>query len=194
MTPNPCELLTLGHSNHGIEPFLDLLRRHGVATVVDVRARPHSRFVPHFSKNRLARLLAAEGIGYLYLGQELGGTPASQQARHTPPVPYATRIGTPEFQGGIARLLEVARTQRTALLCRERDPLDCHRLHLICRHVRPMVARISHILPGGELEAHEVTERRLLARAGASELPLLERVGPEVDEQALEAAYDRLWS
>jgi uncharacterized protein (DUF488 family) len=190
MTANPIELLTLGHSNHAIEPFLELLRRHAVAVVVDVRARPYSRFVPHFSRERLARLLAAEGIGYRYLGQELGGTPSSQQGRGAPPMPYAARIALPAFQDGIARLQEVARTQRAALVCRERDPLDCHRFHLICRYVRRLVGSIHHILPDGRVEAQAVTERRLLERAGSPQLPLLER-GPEVDEQALEAAYDR---
>ena len=68
-------LFTIGHSNHAFEHFLELLRRHGVEAVADVRARPYSRFVPHFSKERLERLLSAEAIGYLYLGAELGGKP-----------------------------------------------------------------------------------------------------------------------
>lgn len=193
MTANPIELLTLGHSNHAIERFLELLRRHAVAVVVDVRARPYSRFVPHVSRERLAHLLAAEGIGYRYLGQELGGTPSSQQGRGAPPMPYVARIETPAFQGGIARLLETARTQRTALLCRERDPLDCHRLHLVCRYVKPKVGSIRHILPDGRIEPQEITEQRLLARVGAPPLPLLEKVGAGVDYQALERAHDLWW-
>lgn len=193
MTRSSVQLFTLGHSNHSIEVFLERLQRHEVAAVADVRARPYSRFVPHFSKEQLARLLASEGIGYLFLGQELGGTPTSRQARGVPRIPYAVRIETPAFQDGIARLLETGRTQRTALLCRERNPLDCHRLHLICRFVRPMVGSIRHILPDGRIEAHEVTEQRLLERAGSPQLPLLEQAGAGIDEQALERAYDLWW-
>ncbi len=66
--PAVAELYTVGHSNHAIEHFLALLRRHGVETVADVRSRPYSRFVPHFGKERLARVLEDAGLGYLFLG------------------------------------------------------------------------------------------------------------------------------
>jgi hypothetical protein len=74
------DLFTIGHSNHPLERFLDLLRRHGIGAVADVRSRPYSRFVPHFSKERLQRNLVEEGIDYLYLGQELGGRPPRGEA------------------------------------------------------------------------------------------------------------------
>jgi uncharacterized protein (DUF488 family) len=53
MSPARPELFTLGHSNHPLEAFLELLGRHEVAAIADVRSRPFSRFVPHFSKERL---------------------------------------------------------------------------------------------------------------------------------------------
>jgi uncharacterized protein (DUF488 family) len=177
-------LFTIGHSNHPIERFLELLRRHGIAAVADVRSRPYSRFVPHFSKERLQRILEEEGIGYLFLGRELGGKPPRGEA---PAPDYVSRIGQPEFRAGIERLLDAAGQRPTAMLCRERDPLDCHRLHLICRHVAPLVSHIQHILTNGELEPQAATERRLLERAGAAELPLFG------DDDALARAYDRWW-
>ncbi len=137
MTPAPRHpLFTIGHSNHSIEHFLALLRRHGVEAVADVRSRPYSRFVPHFAKERLARILADAGVGYLFLGQELGGKPV----RDDPPqarLDYQARIREPSFQRGIETLLHAVAERRVALLCRERDPLECHRLHLICRYSRP---------------------------------------------------------
>jgi uncharacterized protein (DUF488 family) len=80
MSPARPELFTLGHSNHPLEAFLELLGSHEVAAIADVRSRPFSRFVPHFSKERLERRLAEEGIGYLYLGAELGGKPVRAAA------------------------------------------------------------------------------------------------------------------
>ena len=177
-------LLTIGHSNHPLERFLELLGRHGIAAVADVRSRPYSRFVPHFSKERLQRILAKEGIDYLYFGQELGGRPPRGEA---PAPDYASRIGQPEFRAGIARLLDEAARQRVAMLCRERDPLDCHRLHLICRYVAPLAGRIEHILADGVAEAQDATERRLLERVGSGELPLFGR------DDALVRAYDLWW-
>jgi uncharacterized protein (DUF488 family) len=185
-------LYTLGHSNHPIDRFIALLRRHGVETVADVRSRPYSRFVPHFGKERLARILGEEGLGYLFLGQQLGGKPVRDdpaQAR----LEYQARIEEPSFRQGIEMLLGAAAERRIALVCRERDPLDCHRLHLICRYLRPIALDIRHILPDGEVEAQQATERRLLERAGEAEMPLFQPAEEGEDEQALARAYDAWW-
>jgi uncharacterized protein (DUF488 family) len=187
MNVAPPQLFSIGHSNHPIECFLDLLGRHRIEVLADVRSRPYSRFVPHFSKERLARRLQEAGVDYLYLGAELGGKPVRGEAPSAAP-DYAARIAEPGFQGGIARLLAAACERPTAMLCRERDPLDCHRLHLVARYVRPRVSDILHILPDGSLEPQAATEQRLLERAGRAALPLFD------SDDALERAYDAWWA
>ena len=185
-------LFTIGHSNHPIERFIALLRRHGVEMVADVRSRPYSRFVPHFGKERLAQLLEDERLGYVFLGQELGGKPV----RDDPPqaqLDYGARIQDPLFQQGIQTLLAALGERQVALVCRERDPLDCHRLHLICRYLRPMALDIRHILPDGKVEVQAATERRLLERAGRTEMPLFQGTEEAEDEEAVARAYDAWW-
>jgi uncharacterized protein (DUF488 family) len=186
--PTVAELYTVGHSNHAIEHFLALLRRHRVETVADVRSRPYSRFVPHFGKERLARLLDDAGLGYLFLGRELGGKPPKGE-RHAPAMTYQVRVAQPEFREGLDRLLRAAGTNRVALLCRERDPLDCHRFHLICRYLRPIDLDVRHILPNGDAEVQQATERRLLERTAKGQLGLFD----DPDQAALERAYDDWW-
>jgi uncharacterized protein (DUF488 family) len=168
------------------------LRRHGIESVVDVRSRPYSRFVPHFGKERLARLLEGAGIGYLFLGRELGGKPAKGDPR-APALTYQGRVAQPEFREGIDRLLRAAGASRVTLLCRERDPLDCHRFHLVCRYLRPLGRDMRHILPSGEVEMQPATERRLLERAGPPELPLFVGLADPASERALARAYDGWW-
>jgi uncharacterized protein (DUF488 family) len=185
-------LFTIGHSNHPIEHFLALLSQHRIEAVADVRSRPYSRFVPHFGKERLARLLEAAGFRYLYLGRELGGTPPKAE-RPPSAISYQMRVEQPAFRQGIERLLDAARANRVALMCRERDPLDCHRFHLVCRYLRPLGLDIRHILPSAEVEAQQATERRLLDRAGTPELPLLQDLAEPGSEQALAQAYDSWW-
>ena len=192
MSRSHVPLFTIGHSNHPFEHFLDLLRRHAIEAVADVRSRPYSRFVPHFSRERLERLLAEAGIGYLVFGAELGGKPPAGETPATA-MTYRSRVEQPAFRQGIERLLAAAQTQRLALMCRERDPLDCHRLHLICRHLAPIGLDIRHILPNGEVEAQAATERRLLARAGAEDLPLFQDLAQTTERAALERAYDAWW-
>jgi uncharacterized protein (DUF488 family) len=179
-------LLTIGHSNHPIEHFLALLARHEVETVADVRSVPYSRFAPQYRKAPLASALADAGIGYLFLGEQLGGKPRRGEAGASR-LGYAARIREPAFADGIAQLLAAVRQARVALLCRERDPLECHRLHLICRNLAPERLDIRHILPDGAIEPQGDTERRLLARADAPLLALAE------DPDRLQREYDRWW-
>src|SRR5438128_2686858 len=64
---------TIGHSNHPIGRFVDLLKAGGVEAVVDVRSTPYSRRFPQFGRERLAQSLSAAGILYRYEGAALGG-------------------------------------------------------------------------------------------------------------------------
>jgi hypothetical protein len=68
-------LYSIGHSNASIQAFLDLLRRYEIATLVDARSRPYSRYNRHFSREPLQQSVAEEGIKYVYLGKEIGGHP-----------------------------------------------------------------------------------------------------------------------
>jgi hypothetical protein len=69
---------TLGHSNHSIEKWLELVRLHTVDVVVDTRSSPYSKYVPQFDRELVQRSLESAGVRYLFLGSELGGRPANQ--------------------------------------------------------------------------------------------------------------------
>jgi len=68
-------LFTIGHSNLEWDAFVSLLRQHDIPLVADVRSRPQSFRFPHFSQPELEQSLREAGIGYLFLGEELGGRP-----------------------------------------------------------------------------------------------------------------------
>src|ERR1051326_6498422 len=67
------QLFTIGHSNHGIDRLLELLRGAGVTAVADVRSQPYSQRYPHFSRPELAHELAQHELAYAFLGEQLGG-------------------------------------------------------------------------------------------------------------------------
>ncbi len=73
----PATIYSIGHSNHPIERFIALLRGAGIEAVLDVRSVPQSRYVPQFGRQRLEAALAAAGLGYVFLGDALGGKPAA---------------------------------------------------------------------------------------------------------------------
>lgn len=63
---------TVGHSNHALEKFIQILKAHEIERVVDVRRFPVSRKWPHFNSESLAASLPAAGIDYAGM-PELGG-------------------------------------------------------------------------------------------------------------------------
>src|SRR5574341_314345 len=119
-------LFTIGHSNHAAERFVALLRAAGIARVADVRSVPYSRRWPQFRREALEAALAAAGIDYVWLGEALGGKPRGAAPGRPD---YAALAARPAFGTALEALLESARERPTALMCAERDPLDCHRFH-----------------------------------------------------------------
>ncbi len=161
-------VLTIGHSNHPLERFLALLAKHRVTGVADVRSAPYSRFRPHFNRDALAAALAERGIGYAFLGRELGGRPSDPGSYRDGRVDYERVARTSGFRDGVARVIDAAVRDRTALMCAEKEPLDCHRTLLVARALDEAGVAIAHILADGALEPHEETMDRLLAAFGMS--------------------------
>jgi uncharacterized protein (DUF488 family) len=160
-------ILTVGHSNHALAKFIALIEGAGVSTIADVRSRPVSRWVPHFNRGALEAALAERGISYLFLGRELGGRPDDPLLSTKGKPDYAAMARAPAFAEGLARVIEAGAKGKVALLCSERDPIDCHRFRLIGRELAARDVQVAHILADGRLESQADTERRAGAnRAG----------------------------
>ena len=162
MTDRP--IFTVGHSNHSLEDFLALLAGHGVAVVADVRSAPYSRFIPQFNRDALAAALKARGIDYLYLGRELGGRPDDPACYEGGRVRYERVARTSGFREGVARVVDAAAASRVALMCAEKEPLDCHRTLLVARALDDRGMAVAHILATGDMEPHPKAMDRLMAR------------------------------
>jgi len=146
-------ILTIGHANHPIERFLALMQGAGVSALADVRSFPVSRYAPQFNKDALAKSLEEKAITYLYCGKELGG-----RTHECPSTPENRRAG-------LERIVAESARHRVALMCAERDPLDCHRL-MLARALAERGVAVGHILASVEIASQRATEDRLLAREG----------------------------
>jgi uncharacterized protein (DUF488 family) len=128
-TPLVC---TIGHSNRPIEAFIELLLSNHVARVLDVRTVPRSRHNPQFNGDTLPAALRAAAIAYSYL-PALGGL---RQARADSPNTgwhnlsfraYADYMQTAQFAENVELVVQMARSERCALMCAEAVPWRCHR-------------------------------------------------------------------
>ena len=155
-------VLTIGHSTHALEAFLALLRQHDVTAVADVRSAPYSRFNPQFNREPLAEALGTEGVRYVYVGNELGGRSEDPECYEDGRIRYDRVAATESFRSGLARVVDGAARHRIALMCAEKEPLDCHRTLLVSRALHEQGVDVAHIHAGGRLEPHGEAIDRLL--------------------------------
>ena len=159
-------IYSIGHSNHPIERFLELLQQHQITAVVDVRSTPYSRRNPQFNSKQLSATLKALSIAYVALGKELGARSEDPTCYEAGRVQYRRLAETALFNQGIERVLAGTARYRVALMCAEKEPLDCHRTLLVSRALETRGASVMHILADGQLEAHSQTMSRLIAKMG----------------------------
>ncbi len=105
---------TIGHSTRTLDELIAALQAHNITTLVDIRAFPMSRRLPHFNRESLELELPKHGIAYIWM-KELGGR--RKKIRDDSPNiglrndsfrNYADYMLTPEFANGIERLLQLA--------------------------------------------------------------------------------------
>lgn len=185
-------IYTIGHSNHPPERFLELLGLHGIESVADVRSHPGSRFNPQFNRGRLERALAAAGMRYVFLGAELGARSADPACYEGGRVSYRRLAATADFARGLERLAAEAHAARVALMCAERDPLECHRTILVARELVHRGRAVAHILADGALETWDAALERLVARLSSGEPDLFGADRASLAEHALDVQARRI--
>lgn len=171
------KIWTIGHSTRTIEEFLELLIVNEIEVVADVRSYPGSRRNPHFNAGALKESLIDRGIDYLLL-KELGG-----RRRSRPDSPntiwrneafrgYADYMETVGFMQGVDKLLQLARSKRTVVMCAEAVWWRCHR-SLISDYLKASGVTVEHIMDVTTTVTHPFTaaarieEGKLVYRAAA---------------------------
>jgi len=155
-------LYTIGHSNHPIAFFIDLLQQHGITALGDVRSYPYSRYVPQYSRDALKAEIAKAGIRYVFLGKELGARSKNPACYQQGKVQFERLAQEPQFAEGLGRVQQGMEQYRIALMCAEKDPLDCHRAVLVARRLFETGVSVNHIKGDGTVESHPQLESRLL--------------------------------
>ncbi len=154
-------VFTIGHSTHPQANFIELLQRHGITALCDVRSKPYSRTNPQFNREELKRSLRECGIRYVFLGKELGARSDDPACYEHGKVQYDRLASTDLFRHGIERVQEGMKGYRLALMCAEKEPLECHRTILVARHLAALGINVEHIHADGRLESHTAALSRL---------------------------------
>jgi len=166
------EVFTIGHSNREFADLLALLQQYGITAVGDVRSQPYSRRYPQFSREPLEKALKEAGILYVFLGRELGARSDDPRCYENGSAKYERIAATELFQSGLDRVERGMATHRLALLCAEKEPLNCHRFALVSRELAKRGVAVLHILEDGRAEPHEKTVARMLQALHLPEVDL----------------------
>ena len=154
-------VFTIGHSTHPQERFIALLHQHGITALCDVRSTPYSRVNPQFNREDLKEALRRSGIKYVFLGKELGARSEDPAFYEHGRVQYDRLAHSDLFRRGLERVQEGMKKYRLALMCAEKEPLDCHRTILVARHLAALGFDVRHIHADGKLESHADALSRL---------------------------------
>lgn len=168
-------LFSIGHSNHPLQTFLDLLKLHQIQVLVDARSYPYSKYASHFDTQALKTAVSDAGIKYLFLGRELGGRPEGTEFYDAEGhVLYSRVAESPLFLEGIRRLESGIKKYRIAILCSEEDPSSCHRHLLIGRVLSSRGIVIDHIRGDGRVQTESELRKEEASRRDNRQAMLFE--------------------
>jgi uncharacterized protein (DUF488 family) len=161
-------LYTIGHSTRSLEELVGALKAHQIEVLVDIRAFPMSRRLPHFKRDSLEQSLPAAGIRYQSM-TALGGY-RKKILEESPNIAlrnpsfrnYGDYMLTPEFEHAISDLVAFADTSPTAYMCAERPYFRCHRM-LVSDWLLAHGHEVLHMDAEGPVKPHKLTaEARLI--------------------------------
>lgn len=157
-------ILSIGHSQHNIDYFINMLKRHQVNYILDVRSTPYSQFASDYNRDSIRILLSNYNITYSFMGEYFGARPSEKSL-------YADK-GYLDFEKykkseifikGYNNVLKgVAQGNRVAFMCTEKDPIDCHRAILVTRAFAEAGVPIEHIMADNSIQTQNDLDQRLL--------------------------------
>jgi uncharacterized protein (DUF488 family) len=177
---------SIGYASHTIESFIATLTKFNITAIADVRSQPYSKFKPEFNRENLKKALISSHIEYVFLGDNVGARIKAPECYKNGQVNYELISKHPLFQEGIDRLLREMEKFSIALMCAEKDPINCHRTILICNQLKKYKIRICHIIDSNTSENHTETEFRLMKLFHLEQPDLFMK-----DSERLEEAYYR---
>lgn len=154
-------LYSIGHGARKAEDFLFLLKKYEIKYLADVRSKPFSRFHPQFNRNTLELFLKENQITYIFMGDTLGGRPDDSTCwNENGKIDYKILKTKEYFKRGIDRLrIAYEKQTNTAIMCSERNPLECHRFNLIGDYLLNENIFIHHIDEKGLIKMQSLSRK-----------------------------------
>jgi uncharacterized protein (DUF488 family) len=154
-------IYTLGHSTRPQQEFLDVLNGFGIRGVADIRTIPRSRKNPQYDQEEFKRWLGEGGIQYMHL-RDLGGLRHARADsvncgwKNLSFRGYADYMQSEQFNHAMEKLMALASTESTAIVCSEAVPWRCHR-SLVADALSVCGIEVQHIMSAKSARRHVLT-------------------------------------
>ena len=161
------EIYTLGHSNYPFDKFIEILKKHNINCIVDIRGIPYSKYNTQYNKEVLQSNLRKLGYTYIYMADEFA-------AKRKTKVSYNDE-GYADFDKVI-----------------QEDPIRCHRAILMGRELIKAGFDVKHIMHEGDLKTQDYLEEKLLEKyfEGRNQLTIDSLLGNAMSrEDMIEESY-----
>ena len=157
-------LYTIGYAGFPeVSSFIAALVANGVDTVVDVRSSPYSAYYKQYDKEAIHLSLAQNGIHYGSFAEEFGARQENPLYHSNGYLDFERYILSEQFLSGVSRVADgISRGYSPALMCAEKNPIDCHRAIMVSRVFYEQGFEVRHILADGSCMTQSELEEELL--------------------------------
>lgn len=158
------KLYTIGCSDLSLEDFVRLLKKYRISTVADVRSVPYSKYTSQFNKEVIKNFLKTNNILYGEFGKEFGARRKELEAYNGSQVSFLKTAELPIFLSGVERIKKgLGLGYSIALMCTEKNPLDCHRFSLVAKGIWDKEKiPCEHILCDGNIKTTDELEQEMI--------------------------------
>ena len=157
-------LLSIGHSQHQVDYFINLLKSHDVNYILDVRNTPYSQFAASYNRESIRPVLQSNGIEYAFMGNYFGARPTDSSLYSTNGyLDFEKVANSSRFKKGFDNVAKgVKQGYRIAFMCTEKDPIECHRAILVTNAFYKAGYSVEHIMPDNTIQTQQDINERLL--------------------------------
>ena len=156
---------SIGYSNRKLDEFIGLLSKYKINCVVDVRSVPYSNGEKGllYNMDNIKKILNKQGIYYIYMGKELGAR-NEECVDEQGTIPYEAIRKNGSYKNGITRLIDgINKGYNIAIMCAEKEPVNCHRSILIGYDLKKKNITVKHILDENVIKCQKDIEEEIMA-------------------------------
>lgn len=158
------KIYTIGHSQHNVDYFIDMLKTYNINYLIDVRSMPFSQYASSYNKDILKATLIPCNINYAFMGEYFGARPKNTNLYSEKGyLDFNKMKNSNTFLRGMENVLKgIEQGNRIAFMCTEKDPIECHRAILVGNAFYEQGIDVEHILANNTLQNHSVLNKRLV--------------------------------